>query len=112
MGGYPLLPVHGYPETKRIWWRNIRPLAEAGYEVAVPDLRGYGDSDLSAADFTWPWCAVTPSHGRPQRRCGPEKGTAQVGRGSPGRERSPSGRSCDRSGRRVAVAMRCLMKRM
>ncbi|MGR7002961.1 alpha/beta fold hydrolase [Yinghuangia aomiensis] len=50
VGGYPLLLVHGYPETKRIWWRNIRPLAEAGYEVIVPDLRGYGDSDLSAAD--------------------------------------------------------------
>jgi len=50
IGGYPLLLVHGYPETKRIWWRNIRPLAAAGYEVIVPDLRGYGDSDLSEAD--------------------------------------------------------------
>ncbi len=49
-GGYPLLLIHGYPETKRIWWRNIRPLAEAGYEVIVPDLRGYGDSDLSSTD--------------------------------------------------------------
>ena len=26
-GGYPLLLVHGWPETKRIWWRNIEPLA-------------------------------------------------------------------------------------
>ena len=50
IGGYPLLLVHGYPETKRIWWRNIRPLVEAGYEVIVPDLRGYGDSDLSDRD--------------------------------------------------------------
>ena len=50
VGGYPLLLVHGYPETKRIWWRNIRPLVEAGYEVIVPDLRGYGDSDLSKDD--------------------------------------------------------------
>ncbi|MCA9503484.1 MAG: alpha/beta hydrolase [Spirochaetaceae bacterium] len=50
VGGYPLVLVHGYPETKRIWWRNIRPLAEAGYEVIVPDLRGYGDSDLSEQD--------------------------------------------------------------
>lgn len=50
IGGYPLLLVHGYPETKRIWWRNIRPLALAGYEVIVPDLRGYGDSDLSKDD--------------------------------------------------------------
>ena len=49
-GGYPLLLIHGYPETKRIWWRNIRPLVEAGYEVIVPDLRGYGDSDLSSKD--------------------------------------------------------------
>ena len=50
VGGYPLLLVHGYPETKRIWWRNVKPLAEAGYEVIVPDLRGYGDSDLSEKD--------------------------------------------------------------
>lgn len=50
VGGYPLLLVHGYPETKRIWWRNIRPLVDAGYEVIVPDLRGYGDSDLSPED--------------------------------------------------------------
>ena len=50
VGGYPLLLVHGYPETKRIWWRNIRPLVQAGYEIIVPDLRGYGDSDLSKDD--------------------------------------------------------------
>ncbi|WP_436775916.1 alpha/beta fold hydrolase [Yinghuangia sp. YIM S09857] len=50
VGGYPLLLVHGYPETKRIWWRNIQPLVEAGFEVIVPDLRGFGDSDLSASD--------------------------------------------------------------
>ena len=50
VGGYPLLLVHGYPETKRIWWRNIEPLARAGYEVIAPDLRGYGDSDVSATD--------------------------------------------------------------
>jgi pimeloyl-ACP methyl ester carboxylesterase len=50
VGGYPLLLVHGYPETKRIWWRNIEPLVRAGYEVIVPDLRGYGDSDLSRQD--------------------------------------------------------------
>ena len=30
VGGIPLLLLHGYPETKRIWWRNIGPLADAG----------------------------------------------------------------------------------
>lgn len=51
VGGYPLLLLHGYPETKRIWWRNITPLAEAGFEVIVPDLRGYGDSGLAPNGF-------------------------------------------------------------
>jgi pimeloyl-ACP methyl ester carboxylesterase len=50
VGGYPLVLIHGYPETKRIWWRNIEPLVAAGFEVIVPDLRGHGDSDLSADD--------------------------------------------------------------
>ena len=50
-GGFPLLLLHGWPETKRIWWRNIAPLAAAGFEVIVPDLRGYGDSGLAPDGF-------------------------------------------------------------
>jgi pimeloyl-ACP methyl ester carboxylesterase len=50
-GGFPLLLVHGWPETKRIWWRNIEPLARAGFEVIVPDLRGFGDSALAPDGF-------------------------------------------------------------
>ena len=50
-GGYPLLLVHGWPETKRIWWRNVAPLAAAGFEVIVPDLRGFGDSGLAPDGF-------------------------------------------------------------
>lgn len=50
VGGAPLLLIHGYPETKRIWWRNIIPLAEAGFEVIAVDLRGAGDSDIPADD--------------------------------------------------------------
>jgi pimeloyl-ACP methyl ester carboxylesterase len=46
-GGYPLLLVHGWPETRRIWARNVAPLAEAGFEVIAPDLRGFGDSGLA-----------------------------------------------------------------
>ena len=44
VGGVPLLLVHGWPETMRIWWRNVGPLVEAGFEVIVPDLRGFGAS--------------------------------------------------------------------
>ena len=35
VGGYPLLLVHGYPETKRIWWRNVKPLADAANRQAI-----------------------------------------------------------------------------
>lgn len=49
-GGFPLLLLHGWPETKRIWWRSIEPLVAAGFEVIVPDLRGFGDSGLAPDD--------------------------------------------------------------
>lgn len=48
VGGTPLLLVHGWPETKRIWWRVIEPFAAAGFEVIAPDLRGYGESAIGA----------------------------------------------------------------
>ena len=50
MGGFPLLLLHGWPETKRIWWRNVEPLVAAGFEVIVPDLAGFGDSGLADDD--------------------------------------------------------------
>ena len=50
VGGVPLLLVHGWPETRRIWWRNVAPLVAAGFEVIAPDLRGFGDSDLAPDD--------------------------------------------------------------
>src|SRR5262245_26977157 len=53
-GGIPLLLVHGWPETKRIWQRNVVPLAAAGFEVIVPDLRGFGESDLAPDGFYGP----------------------------------------------------------
>jgi pimeloyl-ACP methyl ester carboxylesterase len=51
IGGVPLLCVHGWPETKRIFWKVIEPLAAAGFEVIVPDLRGFGDSELGPDGF-------------------------------------------------------------
>ena len=50
VGGIPLLLIHGYSETKRIWWRNVEALSAAGFEVIVPDLRGVGDSDIPPDD--------------------------------------------------------------
>ena len=47
----PLLCVHGWPETKRIFWRVIEPLVASGFEVIVPDLRGFGDSAVGPDGF-------------------------------------------------------------
>ncbi len=47
-GGVPLLLVHGWPATRRIWARNVADLAARGFEVVAPDLRGFGDSDCGA----------------------------------------------------------------
>ena len=49
-GGKPLVLLHGWPETRRIWERNVEPLAAAGFEVVAPDLRGFGDSPLAPDD--------------------------------------------------------------
>lgn len=57
--GPALVCVHGWPESKRIFWKVIEPLAAAGFEVIVPDLRGFGDSEPGPDGF-----ADTPSHAR------------------------------------------------
>src|ERR1700687_3598104 len=51
VGGVPLLLVHGWPETRRIWWRTIGPMAAAGFELLAPDLRGFGDAGLGPDGF-------------------------------------------------------------
>ena len=50
-GGTPLLVLHGFPCTSLIWAKVMHPLAEAGFDVVAPDLRGYGESDYAPDDF-------------------------------------------------------------
>ena len=40
--------VHGWPESWYSWRHQIPALAQAGYRVAAPDVRGYGGSDKPA----------------------------------------------------------------
>lgn len=40
--------LHGFPELAFSWRYQIPALAEAGYRVLAPDLRGYGRSDKPA----------------------------------------------------------------
>jgi haloacetate dehalogenase len=45
--GPPVLLLHGYPQTHRMWDAVVPELAES-YTVVAADLRGYGDSDKPA----------------------------------------------------------------
>src|ERR1044071_3524772 len=49
-GSGPLVVlVHGWPESWYSWRHQVPALAEAGYRVAAPDVRGYGGSDKPLA---------------------------------------------------------------
>jgi pimeloyl-ACP methyl ester carboxylesterase len=43
--GRPVVLLHGFPDTGRLWRDQVPALAAAGFRVIVPDLRGYGRSD-------------------------------------------------------------------
>tara|TARA_R110000824_G_scaffold56968_1_gene155391 strand:- start:102 stop:1064 length:963 start_codon:yes stop_codon:yes gene_type:complete len=40
-----VLLLHGFPESWYSWRHQFKPLADAGYHVVAPDMRGYGKSD-------------------------------------------------------------------
>jgi pimeloyl-ACP methyl ester carboxylesterase len=52
--GEPVLMLHGFPDSAGLWRNQIPRLADAGYRVIAPDLRGFGHSDRpeSVEDYT------------------------------------------------------------
>jgi len=43
--GQPVVLLHGFPDSGRVWRHQVPVLAETGFRVIVPDLRGFGRSD-------------------------------------------------------------------
>ncbi len=43
--GPAVLLIHGFPDSRAVWRRQVGPLAEAGFCVIAPDLRGFGASE-------------------------------------------------------------------
>jgi haloacetate dehalogenase len=41
--GYPILLLHGYPQT-HVCWHRVAPILAERFTGVCPDLRGYGDS--------------------------------------------------------------------
>jgi len=46
--GTPVVLLHGFPDSGRLWRNQVPALAGAGFRVVVPDLRGYGGTDKPA----------------------------------------------------------------
>ncbi len=47
--GMPLVLIHGYPLDHTIW-DEVAPLLSDDFDLIIPDLRGFGGSDLVEAD--------------------------------------------------------------
>jgi len=54
--GRPVILLHGFPDSGRLWRNQVPVLAGAGFQVIVPDLRGYGRSDKpeTADSYSFP----------------------------------------------------------
>ena len=46
--GPPVLLLHGWPDSHRLWRHQVEALTAAGFRTIAPDLRGFGDSDRPA----------------------------------------------------------------
>jgi len=46
--GRPVVLIHGWPDTKRLWAKQVPALVGAGFQVITYDQRGYGASDKPA----------------------------------------------------------------
>jgi pimeloyl-ACP methyl ester carboxylesterase len=47
--GPAVLLLHGFPDSHAVWRKQMHALADAGYRVIAPDLRGYGRTDAPLA---------------------------------------------------------------
>jgi len=48
--GPPVVLLHGFPDSSKVWRKQVPALVAAGLRVIAPDLRGFGESDKHQAD--------------------------------------------------------------
>jgi pimeloyl-ACP methyl ester carboxylesterase len=47
--GRPVVLLHGFPDSWKLWRHQVAALADAGHRVLAPDLRGFGQTARPAA---------------------------------------------------------------
>jgi pimeloyl-ACP methyl ester carboxylesterase len=58
--GFPLVLLHGWPEFWYVFRKNVPPLSE-GFDVVVPDLRGFGETEKPPLPDPRRPCSATSS---------------------------------------------------
>jgi pimeloyl-ACP methyl ester carboxylesterase len=55
--GPAVMLLHGFPDDRHVWRKQVPALLSAGYRVIVPDQRGCGDSDMAqgVANYALPF---------------------------------------------------------
>src|SRR5215831_4956197 len=57
--GTPVVLLHGFPDTSRLWRQQVEALVRAGYRAIAPDLRGRGRSGRPPA-VAWLLASLMP----------------------------------------------------
>ena len=72
--GVPVLLMHGFPDSTRLWRNQVPFLVSNGFRVITPDMRGFGRSgrpqDVAAYRLQNVMADVTGSAGRLRHRGG------------------------------------------
>lgn len=50
--GPAVILIHGFPLNRKMWEPQLLPIAEAGFRIIAPDLRGFGESDAPAGSYS------------------------------------------------------------
>ena len=53
--GPPVVLIHGWPLSHRMWERQVDALVDAGYRVIAYDRRGFGESGRRATGRARTW---------------------------------------------------------
>lgn len=72
------LLLHGFPDTHHTWRHLIGPLADAGFHVVAPALRGYAPSDL-APDGNYQMAALSNDANALYDACGGDDRAVLIG---------------------------------
>ncbi|OHB32255.1 MAG: hypothetical protein A2X84_08860 [Desulfuromonadaceae bacterium GWC2_58_13] len=50
--GPAVVLIHGFPFNRRMWQPQVSVIVDEGYRVIVPDLRGFGESQVPESSWT------------------------------------------------------------